>query len=48
MMKKLQTLKAEKYALSSGGWKLPFKMICLRSENWIYDFFKKVEFVLEK
>ena len=48
MMKEWLTLKAEKYGLSSDDWKLPFKMICSRPENWINDFFKKVDFALEK
>ena len=48
MMKEWLTLKTEKYGLSSDDWKLPFKMICSRPENWMNDFFKKVDFALEK
>ena len=38
MMNEWLTLKDEKYGLSPDGWKLSFKMICFRSENWINNF----------
>ena len=35
-------------SLLSAGWKPKFKMICSKPEPYVYDYFRKVFFVLEK
>ena len=41
-------LEVSKGRMLNSGWKTDFKIICTWLELWIDNFFKKVEFVLEK
>ena len=41
-------LSVEKFGVSANGWKLPFRLICSKPEEWINDFYKKVEFVVKR
>ena len=48
LMKGWLTFGAEISGLTSADWKLYFKLICSKPEEWINDCYKKVEFVLKK
>ena len=39
---------ARRIILASLVWKVPFRLIYSTPESWITDFYKKIEFVLEK
>ena len=39
---------AVKHGLNTRGWKLPFIMEVLKSEDWNYDYYKRIEFDCRK